>query len=195
MNSYQSRTEGSQIEIDHVNLQRQQSFDYIFKNYKDKIYSFFIHSGINAEDAQDLTQDTFLKIYRFLDQQDANKNLAAWIFKIASNTAKDYYWKSSLFRGRRSKLERLSTFDNSSTPESILLQKEQKQELQRILLRIPFNYRVILLLRFTNELSYEEIAEIMNYSVNKVSVHLHRAKKKVRKLLTNSEVIEFEMLY
>lgn len=165
-----------------MNETTDQTFQEVFDHYKSKIFSFYIGCGVNAFDAQDLTQDTFVKIYKNLADRDEQKSLSGWIFTITSNTVKNF-WRS---KQRFSKLRTERTLTEAS-PESILLKKEEVQGLMFGLSKIPLKYKIILMLRYTNELSYEEISQIMGISVNRVSVYLYRAKQKLKKIMSESE--------
>ncbi|ULL16385.1 sigma-70 family RNA polymerase sigma factor [Paenibacillus sp. H1-7] len=85
----------------------------------------------------------------------------------------------------------ISTGDN---PEETLLQTEHRTELQLLIRQLPPNYRIVLLLRFTNDLSYEEISEILGVPLIKVQNDLYRAKKRLKQMITVQEVRSDAML-
>ncbi|MCR8631552.1 RNA polymerase sigma factor [Paenibacillus radicis (ex Xue et al. 2023)] len=175
------------------NVLEGQKEDYAFlvNRYKNKIYGILRGMGADHQDAQDLTQETFIKAYRKLASHDPNKSFAAWIYTIATNLLKDLRRKTRHTESLAHPPPDPSTRNN---PEATLLQTEYRTELQVLIQQLPPNYRLALLLRYTNDLSYEEISEVLNIPVNKVQNDLYRAKKRLKQILTVEEVRTGAML-
>lgn len=159
-------------------------------SYKNKVYGLLRGMGADHQDAQDLTQETFIKAYRKLASHDTSKNFAAWIYKIAANLLNDLRRKTNAIAWAAEGYDHLS---GGANPEEILLQGENLSELQVLMRQLPENYRVVMLLRYTNDLSYEEMSEVLDVPVNKVQNDLYRAKKRLKQLLAAKEARNDDM--
>lgn len=177
--------------ISRVLAGHKEEYAFLVNRYKPKIYGLLRGMGADHQDAQDLTQETFIKAYRKLASHDLSKSFAAWIYKIAANLLKD-------LRRRTHHIEWMQEPSPASSPgqnpEEVLLQAEHQTELQLLIRQLPINYRAALLLRYTNDLSYEEMSEVLDVPVNKVQNDLYRAKKRLRQMLTAEEVRTDAML-
>lgn len=165
-----------------------QAYADIVRRYQNKLYGLFRKMGSSEADAEDLTQETLLKAYRKLASHHSSQSFAGWIYTIAVNLQKD--------RGRRKKLESPAQEDinERETPESKLLQKELRSELDRLLERLPEQYRLVLILRYTNQLNHEEIAGITGMSVRQITNAIHRAKISLRKIVEVKEGQRYDIL-
>ncbi len=157
------------------------------------LYTFCVRYMGNTEDAQDAVQETFLKAWRNLNRFDSKRSLRTWLFAIAKNTATD------IMRRRRSvTFSRFDADDDSNVlmdtladpeplPEELFERALQAGEVQEALKEVRPRDRMILNLRYEQELSFEEIAKILKMSANTVR-SLHR-----RALITLRK--EFEKKY
>ncbi len=161
------------------------AYSQIIDKYKQKIYAFFYRMTGEQEDSRDLTQEVFTKAYFHLQSYTPTCKFWTWLYRIAYNHCIDEL-------RRRKKTERLelgeALLTDRSTPESVYLAKERTAALQAHVLALPEDYRTVFLLRHTQQLSCQEISEILDIPVNLVQVRLHRARKKLReRLLANKE--------
>ncbi|MCJ8011929.1 sigma-70 family RNA polymerase sigma factor [Paenibacillus sp. KQZ6P-2] len=169
-----------------------ESFAQLVDAHKNKIYGLLRGMGACPQDAQDYTQEAFLKAYRKLASFREDSSFASWLYAIAVNVMRDAGRRkkdipaddSVLGQGRH----------HTETPELAYLRKENGREVQQLLDQLPDKYRIVLLLRYTNELSYEEIAGIAGIEVNQVRNRLHRAKKSLCKIVKDKEGMKNEML-
>jgi len=148
----------------------------------DSLYNFARWLVHNSSDAQDLVQETYLKALRSFDSFQSGSNFRAWMFRILKNT----------FLSPCSTLERRMTDAMVSeeggpelavdmeTPETILMNHSDSQRLQRAIDDLPLHYREALLLCEVEEMSYQEIAEILSIPIGTVMSRLARARKSVR---------------
>lgn len=162
-----------------------EEYAFLVNLYKNKIYGLLRGMGADHQDAQDLTQETFIKAYRKLASHDISKSFAAWLYTIATNLLKDLWKKSHPVGWVAESPTNPSTGNN---PEEMLLRDEHRRELQVLMKQLPSNYRIALLLRYTNDLSYEEMSEVLDVPLNKVQNDLYRAKLRLKKMLTAEEV-------
>ncbi|OAB32560.1 hypothetical protein PMSD_16400 [Paenibacillus macquariensis subsp. defensor] len=168
-----------------------EEYSFVVNKYKNKIYGLLRGMGADQQDAQDLTQETFIKAYRKLASHDSSKNFASWLLTIATNLLKDLRKKIQPIGWM---IEPPSAPLSDDNPEEILLQGEHRTELQVLMRQLPTNYRIVLLLRYTNDLSYEEMSEVLNVPLNKIQNDLYRAKLRLKKMLTAEEVKTDAML-
>src|ERR1700727_67944 len=146
------------------------------------LYNFARWLVHNSSDAEDLVQETYLKALRNFASFQSGTNFRAWMFRILKNT----------FLSSCSTLERRMTDAMASeedgrelavdmeTPETILMNHSDSQRLQRAIDDLPLHYREALLLSEVEEMSYQEIAEILSIPIGTVMSRLARARKAVR---------------
>ena len=156
------------------------AFEIIYANYFKPIY-FYINKTVNNDRtlAEDLTQETFIKVLGGLKDFNNEKKLAPWIFRIAHNTCMDYY------RLRRMNLELIDNvicYDKeSNSPEYSILNKEKQNVLNEVLFKMSQRYRRAILLRDYNNLTYKEIATALKLNEMAVKNMIHRARKQFKK--------------
>ena len=165
------------------------AFEEIFRVYHTRIYHYVYRLVGNAEDAQDLTQDSFLKAYRALLRGAQPRSLSAWLYRIASNTCMDLLRRRRLIHWQP--LENLLAVLNvnvagARSPEEEVLQGERQAERQteiaRVLAQMPPRYRMYLILREREGFSYQEISAITGDSLDTVKVTLYRARECARRV-------------
>jgi RNA polymerase sigma-70 factor, ECF subfamily len=165
--------------------QRPAAFEDLAMPLFDSLYNFAGWLVHNSNDAEDLVQETYLKALRNFASFQLGSNFRAWMFRILKNT----------FLSSRSKLERRMTdamdLDedgpelavDTRTPETILMSRTDSQLVQCAIDYLPAHYRETLLLCDVEEMSYQEIAEILSIPIGTVMSRLARARKAVRESL------------
>jgi RNA polymerase sigma-70 factor (ECF subfamily) len=163
----------------------------IYIENSDKIYRYFYFHTYNQALAEDLTSKTFMKVIDKISTFNEKKAaVITWLFTIARNTLTDYYRLAST--NKTISLETLEpenpdvriieNVGNKSSEKSVQLDRN-KQILQNAILELNEEEQLFIFLRFTQELSYDEIAVELNININTVGVKLHRAIEKVKKML------------
>jgi RNA polymerase sigma-70 factor, ECF subfamily len=148
--------------------------------WKMPIFRFFLRSLNHHEDAEDLTQHVFIRIYRSSERYTPQAKFSTWIFTIARNLLIDEIKK----RNRRPQMvfhehiEKVGDGEDGRT-------EELTEILTKQLDTIPENHRTALLLRVQRELSYREISEVMQTTEASVKTWIHRARLDLRKSLSN----------
>jgi RNA polymerase sigma-70 factor (ECF subfamily) len=160
------------------------AFEVLFTRYQSRIYNYVYRMVGDADEAQDLTQDSFVKAYRALRRGDVPLNPSAWLYRIASRTCLDALRRRRLIRWlpfdgwvRRQARER----DAGESPEGHLVYAEEQARIRQALDRLPPRYRMLLLLREYEGLTYQEIAAVTGDSLNTVKVTLFRARERCRR--------------
>jgi RNA polymerase sigma-70 factor (ECF subfamily) len=170
------------------------AFDELVSHFERPVYSICFRLLGDAEDARDAAQETFLKIYRGLNSFRGESGLKTWIYRIAINQAMNQqrWWK----RRRRDETMSLELSRNDSeitlghslegtnaSPEELAIESERERRLMRALAEIKTEYRVALMLREIEELSYEEIAETLEISIGTVKSRIARGREELRRRL------------
>lgn len=163
------------------------AFGLLYRQYAPGIYNLILRMLGNADDAEDVTQEVFLRAHRSLNRFKGNARFSTWIYRIATNVSLDEL--------RRRKpvvsLEQLSADsswepaagDPEGNPERLMQRRATQEAVQAALLAMPAHYRVLVVLRHMEGLSYEEIARVVGCSVNALNVRLHRAREAFRRAL------------
>ncbi len=158
------------------------AFEELYHRYQPYVYN--IVNGIvqNADDARDVTQDVFLHVYDSLPRFRGGSAFSTWLYRVAVNAAITHVRKEK--RHPQIPLEALREFraDIDAEPEQQATRAETQQAVQEMLAQLPEQQRAALVLRYFQELSLEEMAEVMNCSVAAVKVRLHRARNSFRRL-------------
>lgn len=160
------------------------AFGSLQKKYKNLITSLIRKMIKNEDDVQDLVQETFIKVYNSLDKYQQNFSFSSWLYKLASNHCIDFLRKKRLstisLQFSNSKTDEEQEYeieDNSNIPDKIMLQTEKSEIIEKAILSLPDNYRLIIRLRHEEDMDYQQIAERMNIPLGTVKAHLFRARK------------------
>jgi len=167
------------------------SFRLLVDQYRDKVYSTCYGFVLNREDARDLAQEVFIEVHASAARFRHESKLATWLYRIAVNKSLNFIKKkkkSSFIQSFDNKpLERLeSVITAASEPEiSEVDSNEMSLILEKAIDSLPENQRIAFTLNKYDELSYRDIAEIMDVSVSSVESLIHRAKLKLQKKLAD----------
>ncbi|MDP4084989.1 MAG: sigma-70 family RNA polymerase sigma factor [Bacillota bacterium] len=150
----------------------EQTLEGLFHDYSTLIYRFLVLMVNSREEAEDLTQEVFIRAYKGLPNFKGESSYKTWLYTIARNIAYDHCRKKKtlhFFKGL-AHLEK-----NEPVPEEILAKKEQTQYLYKALVELKLSYREIIILRKIKGYQINETAEILGWSEAKVKTTLHRA--------------------
>ena len=158
------------------------AFEELVRAYQDRVYNLCRYMLRDPRDGQDAAQDVFLKAYRALGGFKPDSSLYTWIYRIAVNTCLDYKRKS-----RREALKHKSLAEASRSAEPFSPQthesKDAAEAIQQALASLKEQSRAVIVLREIEELSYEEIAQVLNISVGAVKSRVSRAREELRHIL------------
>jgi RNA polymerase sigma-70 factor (ECF subfamily) len=166
------------------------AFKSLVANYQDLVYNTALGVVQNSADAEDVTQEVFIQVFRSIDQFKGDARLSTWIYRITTTKALDHIrsrkrkkrfaFITSLFGPNDELVHEPIDFQH---PGVTLDRKEQAALLFRMIDQLPDNQKVAFTLHKTEELSYQEIADVMKLSVSAVESLLFRARQNLRKLL------------
>lgn len=165
----------------------------IFRKYKDKIYRLALSISRNDKDAEDIVQNTFLKIIKNLSNFRNESRISTWIYKIAYNETlmvlrkKNRQFRLSSYLKKDAARRTLGLFINwSKLPDKQLLDNEFKERLDNAIKQMPIQYRMPLLLNNVEGLSLKDSAHILGLRLNSLKTRLHRAR-----LMIKSELVDY----
>ncbi|KGR78591.1 RNA polymerase sigma factor [Ureibacillus sinduriensis] len=168
-----------ELAVKNVQSGSETDYTYIMTYYENKIYTTVFRLVCQHDTAQDLVQEIFIKVFYNLHKYKAVGSFNAWLYRIVVNQCYDYLRKQSK-QPLHGEIESIEI----QSPENKILQKEQLQQLDQLLHQLDKTEYLILLLRYINELSYDEISEVLQIPLNEVRNKLHRSKCKLRQLAT-----------
>ena len=195
MINLKAKSNDGMIRSDHILVRElknrdEGAFREMVEHYQEKVYNTCISFVRNADDADDLTQDTFIEIYNSIHKFRADARLSTWIYRIAVNKSLEFLRKMK--RKKRSGFLVWITGSDSQPEFQIpdfnhpgiqAEKKEQAKILFAAIEKLPENQKIAFMLHKTEDLSYEEIAEVMNKSLSSVESLMHRAKNNLKKIL------------
>jgi RNA polymerase sigma-70 factor (ECF subfamily) len=166
-------------------------FEQLALGHIDSLYATGLRMTRNPGDSEDLVQDTMLAAYRFFDKFEPGTNIKAWLFKILTNTFINKYRKRVREREVRDLIDQDESpslmsedvAEKSRDPESAIVGALLSDDVRRALDGIPYDYRLAVVLCDLEELSYKEIADIMDCPVGTVMSRLHRGRRLLQKAL------------
>jgi RNA polymerase sigma-70 factor (ECF subfamily) len=169
------------------------AFEGLVKKYEKMIYSLALSKlGNNRENAQDLTQECFLRAYKMLHSYRVDAAFSTWIYRICQNLIYDFYRANKNKRTAEVSLyiqddgdeaaER-EIADSSGEPSEIILREEKIRKIRELIQSLPDDLRDIIIMRDINNLSYGEIAESLDIEIGTVKSRLSRAREKLKKYI------------
>ncbi|MCF8297233.1 MAG: RNA polymerase sigma factor [Saprospiraceae bacterium] len=172
----------------------QQAFRELVESYQDKVISTcnsFVH---NLEDAEDIAQDVFVEIYQSITKFRSDSKFSTWLYRIAVNKSLNHLRKNkkntmlksldSFFGNDKNEKYEISDSKSSQADQNIE-NNERAEILHNAINSLAKNQRIAFTLNKYDDLSYKEIAEVMNISLSSVEALMHRAKMNLQKKLVN----------
>jgi RNA polymerase sigma-70 factor (ECF subfamily) len=165
---------------------KKDSFNELVMRHSSKVYSLCLRMLKDPLEAEDVTQETFLRAYRALDTYNSNYSFRNWLLKIASNLCID--------RVRQRKGISFTDTDDELinytqslfvSPEKAIIDNENIEKLTEALYTLPVRYQLVLLLRYLEGLKYEEIANVLEEPLGTIKTQLHRARKLLKERYFN----------
>lgn len=165
-----------------------QAFAKLVSLYQSKIYHLCYRMLGNKQEAEDATQETFMRVYINFKRYDQQQKFSTWIFRIATNWCIDKLRQrkqiSSLDarqHNNESESSYLESLEDNLTPESQVIVNETQAYIQNIIEQLPVIYKAPIMLKYMNDFSLQEISEVLNVPVSTVKVRMHRAREYLRR--------------
>jgi len=179
--------------IESCLLGNTQIFFRLIDNYKNMVYNLAYRMSNNSQEAEDISQEAFLRAYQSLAHFNPSYKFSTWIYQITLNIIRDRFKKKELnYVSLDAPVETDDSefyhqpADFTNNPEQIMAQKEDAQAIQQAIYSLPLKYREVLVLRHLQDLSYIEISNILKLPSGTVKIRLYRAREQLRKILKTS---------
>jgi len=156
-----------------------EAFEYILSFYEKVIYNYCLRILKNSQNAKDVAQETFIKVYTHRKDIDPTKNIKTWIFTIATNTTYDF------LRSKKRKNEISLDEENEtiSSFEAYYPQAGVVSDVEKAMEQINPEYKKVLLLFYQQGFQYQEIADMLEMPINTVKTHISRGKEQLKEIL------------
>lgn len=158
-----------------------QAYALLLEEYKSPIYNLAYRMTGNREDADDLTQDTFIQAYQHLWRYDTSKKFFTWLYTLSLNLIRNHLRKKRKYNKSSEEVSALSLADKNPSAEERLI---EDQEISSYLLRLEEDLRALLIMKYKQELSFEEIAEITGKSLSAVKMRVYRGLERLKQLMS-----------
>lgn len=162
----------------------------VFDEFQRPIYNYLLRMIQNQAEAEDLTQETFIRVHRGLPTFRGEASLSTWIYRIATNVSLDHLRRSTTRQAKTAvSLEETESDrewvadETASSPEQVAAQSDMSDCVQGFIQRLPATYRTVLVLHDLQGLKNREIADVLDCSLDTVKIRLHRARKKLQATL------------
>ncbi len=168
----------------------QKAYSQILGRYRNAVFGLVYRMVRDREEANDLTQETFIRAFKSLPYYRPKYAFSTWLFRIATNRCIDHLRKRkvrtvSLDQGVETETGELRREipDSSTRPDEIFFQKRRMVSIERAIDSLPPKYREVISLKHKEERSYEEIARILDLPLGTVKVRIFRARELLKKKL------------
>ncbi len=160
-----------------------EAFRVLFETYKDKIYSIALRFSGDQTLAMDIAQDTFLKLYSSIADFRGDSQFSTWVYRLVVNSCLDHKRRS--WRMIPIADELLAVMRAPGDVLNAVIRTEMSGRVQRAVERLPEEQRIVVVLRYTEGLAYEQIAEVIGCSTGTVASRLNRAHRALERRLAN----------
>ncbi|WP_226666918.1 RNA polymerase sigma factor SigX [Metabacillus litoralis] len=161
------------------------TFQRIYEKYHHDLFQFLFYMVKSREQAEDLVQEVYIRVLKSYDKFEGRSSEKTWLISIARHVAIDWFRKQKTVKQRifekfdweKSQIED----EHQPLPDEVVLQNEQVQWIYKALNGCTIDQRTVIILRYVQELSITETAEVLGWSVSKVKTTQHRAIKQLQK--------------
>jgi RNA polymerase sigma-70 factor (ECF subfamily) len=166
--------------VDRLRIDEARAFPQLYHRYKHRVYAYCYRLLRHPQNAEDATQETFLKVHRSLHQLEKSASLLTWVFSIARNEA---FTILRRVRSAEELDEETETMWDDDSPLDRMVERERAEIVQHCLSLLRPAYRELLILREYEQLSYAEIAQITGRTESAVRSGLFKARKAIGRKL------------
>ncbi len=169
-----------------LTLKNQEYYLCLMKRYEDKLFNYILKiSNISKEEAEDILQEVFIKVYQNLNDYDSNSKFSSWIYRIAHNATVSAFRKKDV---RPQSVpwdneELINMLKSTSNIEKDIIQQSTYKHILNIIDGLPFKYKEVLILKFVENKDYREISDILHKPMGTIATLINRAKKSLNQEL------------
>lgn len=177
--------------IEKIQAGNNEVYRELMQNYYSTVQRFAFQCGVQQSDLDDVTQEVFIKLYRFMEKY-RDEQFTTWLYKITLNTARDFYRKKSKQQEKLARLQIQVHEQQNSAIDFLLQLDEEDRELHMAIIQLGENYRYPIVLYYFHDMTMPEIAKVLGLTVSNVKVRLMRARSKLKKILQLEEEAMYE---
>ena len=180
--------------IERCLLGNREEFSKLIDKYKNMVYNLTYRMCNNLDDAEDLSQEAFLRAFQSLSRFNPSYKFSTWLYQITLNIVRDRFKKRSLnCLSLDASIEtddseiylQHPNSDHANNPEEAFSRKEKSKSIEKAILSLPLTYREVIVLRHLQNFSYSEISSILKIPASTVKIRLYRAREQLKKILLN----------
>lgn len=168
------------------NGKKQLAFSYLMQTYRERIYWHIRKMVISHDDADDVLQNTFLKVWRSIDSFRGGSSVYTWLYRIATNETLTF-----LNKKRAQYIDSIDDIEtnmvNQLRADNYFSGDEAAEKLQRAIVELPEKQRLVFNMKYFDKMKYDEMADVLNTSVGALKASYHHAVKKIEAYLTTIE--------
>jgi len=153
----------------------------IISEYSKNIYNIALNFSKNSEEAADITQEIFIKVYQNIQKYKNQYCFSAWMFRVAKNHCIDHWRKNKKYQNRLELNENIHAPD-PATPEEDIIRESEKKRLRQAIQTLPPDIRILIVMRDIQGHSYEKIAVETNLALGTIKSRINRGRLKLAKL-------------
>ncbi|GIZ10327.1 RNA polymerase sigma factor [Flavobacterium sp. UMI-01] len=162
-----------------------ESFQKLLLDYQKPLYNHIRNIVLNHDDADDVLQNTFIKVFQHLKNFKGESKLFSWMYRIATNEALTFLNQKAKKNGLTSETLQNKTIDNLKS-DNYFNGDEIQIKLHKAIATLPEKQQLVFKMKYFEELKYEEISEILGTSVGALKASYHHAVKKIEAFVTNN---------
>jgi RNA polymerase sigma-70 factor, ECF subfamily len=179
--------------LDRLASDLESSYEQLMSIYWQQLKAFVLRRTGSLQDAEDIVQEAFMRAYlaleRYTPQQIRTLKARPWLYKVTWSVYCNYTGRSKVppsisLDELEEEMRQEFEDDPNGQPEKVFEQVERRQELEKLIETLPQHYRDVISMYYFEELTHQEIADILGQPVGNVRVHLHRGLKRLQKILT-----------
>lgn len=163
----------------------QEVWNMVVDQYSRKVYNMALNFAGNSDDAADITQEVFLKVYNNIEKFKEEKSFTSWLLRLSKNYCIDY-WRKSKYNRRSLELDdnlKIEHANGAGTPEDAVIKRYDAIYLRKKLRLLPPDLRALIIMRDIQDFSYQEIAEHLEIPLGTTKSRINRARTKLAKLI------------
>jgi len=170
-----------------------QTFEMLILKYQSKLFATILNVVKDRELAEDITQEAYMKAFQKLDTLKDHNQFYAWLKRIALNLALNHFERSKRIMDVENEEDETSFFEripDGESPEELVVKDELKRYVRHFVEALPDKLRVVIIFREIEDMSYEEISEIMNIPIGTVRSRLFNARQMIKDRLINQGLVD-----
>ena len=161
------------------------AFQKLLRNYQKPLYSHIRNIVLNHDDANDVLQNTFVKVFKYVKDFKGDSKLFSWMYRIATNEAITFINQKAKRNGTTSEVLQSKIVENLKA-DSYFDGNELQLKLQKAISLLPAKQQLVFKMKYFEEIKYEDMSEILGTSVGALKASYHHAVKKIEKFINNN---------